>query len=149
VGDGRQWPVVAGQCTDGHHRRRAVAVGPASFEDDDIGVDDASIDAGSEGGADGVGGQAAMSEQHFDQSAGPGLITEPASRRRPGHSVETLVSTYVGALQGDDVAANKLIDASLATTRERIVDEPVKPSRALAAEMGKPGETGPLAVNRG
>jgi len=83
VGDGRQWPVVAGQCTDGHHHRRAVAVGSASFEDDDIGVDDASIDAGSEGGADGVGGQAAMSEQHFDQSAGPGLITEPASRRRP------------------------------------------------------------------
>jgi Phage integrase family len=41
--------------------------------------------------------------------------------RRLGHSVETLVSTYVGALQGDDVAANKLIDAALSTTRERIV----------------------------
>ncbi|HKE74316.1 MAG TPA: tyrosine-type recombinase/integrase [Acidimicrobiales bacterium] len=40
--------------------------------------------------------------------------------RRLGHSVETLVSTYVGALQGDDVAANALIDASLAGTREVI-----------------------------
>jgi hypothetical protein len=53
--------------------------------------------------------------------------------RRLGHSVETLVSTYVGALQGDDVTANKLIDATLATTREAIVD----PSRALPAGSGK------------
>jgi hypothetical protein len=30
--------------------------------------------------------------------------------RRLGHSVETLVSIYVGALDGDDIAANKLID---------------------------------------
>ena len=43
--------------------------------------------------------------------------------RRLGHSVETLVSTYVGALQGDDIAANKLIDAAYSTTRERIVLE--------------------------
>jgi len=41
--------------------------------------------------------------------------------RRLGHSVETLVSTYVGALQGDDVTANRLIDAAYSTTRERIV----------------------------
>jgi integrase len=39
--------------------------------------------------------------------------------RRLGHSVETLVSTYVGALEGDDVAANALIDTAIA---EHIVD---------------------------
>lgn len=33
--------------------------------------------------------------------------------RRLGHTVETLVSTYVGALDGDDVAANKLIDSAI------------------------------------
>lgn len=41
--------------------------------------------------------------------------------RRLGHSVETLVSTYVGAMDGDDTEANALIDAVLATTRDRIV----------------------------
>jgi integrase len=30
--------------------------------------------------------------------------------RRMGHSVETLVQTYVGALKGDEVASNRLID---------------------------------------
>jgi hypothetical protein len=34
--------------------------------------------------------------------------------RRLGHSVETLVGTYVGALDGDDTAANKLIDSARA-----------------------------------
>jgi integrase len=58
--------------------------------------------------------------------------------RRLGHSVETLVSAYVGALQGDDVAANRLIDATLASTRERIVE----PSRALPAGSGKTWRTG-------
>ena len=38
--------------------------------------------------------------------------------RRLGHSVETLVSTYVGAMEGDDTEANALLDAVLATTRE-------------------------------
>jgi integrase len=33
--------------------------------------------------------------------------------RRLGHSVETLVSTYVGALDGDEIVANKRIDAVL------------------------------------
>jgi integrase len=33
--------------------------------------------------------------------------------RRMGHSVETLVSTYVGALDGDEAVANKRIDAVL------------------------------------
>ncbi len=34
--------------------------------------------------------------------------------RRMGHSVETLVSTYVGALNGDEHIANERIDAALA-----------------------------------
>lgn len=33
---------------------------------------------------------------------------------RMGHSVETLVSTYVGALDGDEAIANERIDAVLA-----------------------------------
>jgi hypothetical protein len=33
--------------------------------------------------------------------------------RRLGHSVETLVSTYIGAMDGDDVEANALIDEAL------------------------------------
>jgi integrase len=57
--------------------------------------------------------------------------------RRLGHSVETLVSTYVGALQGDDVVANKLIDAALSTTRESIVAEVRRSPRALPVRKGK------------
>ena len=30
-----------------------------------------------------------------------------------GHSVDTLVSTYVGALTGDDELANRRVDAAL------------------------------------
>lgn len=41
--------------------------------------------------------------------------------RRLGHSVETLVSTYIGAMEGDDSEANALVDEMLAKTRERIV----------------------------
>jgi integrase len=41
--------------------------------------------------------------------------------RRLGHSVETLVSTYIGAMEGDDTEANALIDEALAKTREQIV----------------------------
>ena len=37
--------------------------------------------------------------------------------RRMGHSVETLVSTYVGALEGDEALANDRIDAVLAGER--------------------------------
>jgi integrase len=33
--------------------------------------------------------------------------------RRLGHSVETLVATYVGALDGDEIAANQMIDEYL------------------------------------
>ncbi|MGH9250795.1 MAG: tyrosine-type recombinase/integrase [Acidimicrobiales bacterium] len=36
--------------------------------------------------------------------------------KRMGHSVETLVSTYVGALDGDETLANKRIDAALGST---------------------------------
>lgn len=36
--------------------------------------------------------------------------------RRLGHSVETLVSTYVGAMDGDDTQANQLIDRALSAT---------------------------------
>jgi hypothetical protein len=39
--------------------------------------------------------------------------------RRFGHSVEALVSTYVGALQGDDTASNTLIDTMLAAPLTR------------------------------
>jgi len=35
--------------------------------------------------------------------------------RRLGHSVETLVSTYVGALRGDEIAANSAIDRYMQT----------------------------------
>jgi integrase len=41
--------------------------------------------------------------------------------RRLGHSVETLVSTYIGAMEGDDAEANALLDGVLGTTREQIV----------------------------
>jgi Phage integrase family len=36
--------------------------------------------------------------------------------RRLGHSVETLVSTYIGAMEGDDAEANALMDVGLAGT---------------------------------
>jgi len=42
--------------------------------------------------------------------------------RRLGHSVETLVSHYIGALDGDETSGNKLIDAVLSATREQIVE---------------------------
>ena len=35
-----------------------------------------------------------------------------------GHSVETLVSTYVGALTGDQTIANQRIDELLANARQ-------------------------------
>ena len=36
--------------------------------------------------------------------------------RRLGHRVETLVSTYIGAMEGDDSEANALIDQVLGTS---------------------------------
>jgi hypothetical protein len=41
--------------------------------------------------------------------------------RRLGDSVETLVSTYIGAMDGDDTGANALLDDVLATTRDEII----------------------------
>jgi integrase len=59
--------------------------------------------------------------------------------RRLGHSVETLVSTYVGALQGDDTASNTLIDTTLASTRDQIVLAQPGSSRALPTDRRKAG----------
>jgi hypothetical protein len=53
--------------------------------------------------------------------------------RRLGHSVETLVSTYVGALDGDEAVANERIDAALAPGRPSAVTKP-------AAPRGRPSE---------
>jgi integrase len=39
-----------------------------------------------------------------------------------GHSVETLVSTYVGALDGDEAAAKELIDTALAPAQARLAE---------------------------
>jgi integrase len=41
--------------------------------------------------------------------------------RRLGHSVETLVTVYVGALDGDDIEANSRIDSVLSTSRRWLV----------------------------
>jgi hypothetical protein len=49
------------------------------------------------------------------------LVPLAEAARRLGHSVETLVSTYIGAMDGDDAEANALVDEALATTRARIV----------------------------
>ena len=51
----------------------------------------------------------------------PGRVPLAEAARRLGHSVETLVSTYIGAMDGDDTEANTLIDEALASTRARIV----------------------------
>jgi integrase len=45
--------------------------------------------------------------------------------KRMGHSVETLVSTYVGALDGDETLANERIEAVL----ESRPTSPRKPGR--------------------
>jgi integrase len=54
--------------------------------------------------------------------------------RRLGHSVETLVSVYVGALDGDDVEANRRLTPAFGPTWGWLgeVDEPAekqKPTR--------------------
>jgi hypothetical protein len=80
----RQRPVVASEgFADRHHRRFVTVGGPARFDDHDVGIDDADLHAGPQRSADGVGRQAAMSEQHLDEGSGAGLVTEPATRRRP------------------------------------------------------------------
>jgi hypothetical protein len=62
--------------------------------------------------------------------------------RRLGHSVETLVSTYVGALDGDDTAANKLIASALGPSRAWIAD-------AGSAKSASPTAPPPTAANPG
>jgi hypothetical protein len=44
------------------------------------------------------------------------------SPRRLGHSVETLVSIYVDALDGDDLAANTLIDTAMSGARSWMIE---------------------------
>jgi integrase len=53
--------------------------------------------------------------------------------RRLGHSVETLVSTYVGALDGDEAVANKRIDAELAPGRPPSLTKPAARGRSSEA----------------
>jgi hypothetical protein len=60
--------------------------------------------------------------------------------RRLGHSVETLVGTYVGALDGDDTAADKLINSALGPSRAWIADIGSAKSRLLPRTTAKPGE---------
>jgi hypothetical protein len=68
--------------------------------------------------------------------------------RRLGHSVETLVTTYVGALDGDDTAANELIGAALGPSGARMtdLDGAQISSRARPANRG---QTGGVGVNDG
>ena len=63
--------------------------------------------------------------------------------RRLGHSVETLVSTYIGAMEGDDAEANALLDTVLATSRQHIV-KPDDPDRQM-----DPRRPSPQGVSRG
>lgn len=63
-----------------------------------------------------------------------------------GHSVETLVSTYIGALDGDDTEAKKRIDTAMRSARAWMVKPTEDSSRALPANHGK---TRPEAVNNG
>jgi hypothetical protein len=65
--------------------------------------------------------------------------------RRLGHSVETLVSTYVGALDGDDTVANKLIHSALGPSRAWIADLGNASSRSTPASLPgtrRPGQAG-------
>jgi hypothetical protein len=52
---------------------------------------------------------------------------------RLGHSVETLVSTYVGVLEGDEAIANERIEAALDATPKLVaVPDPVDVDDELA-----------------
>ena len=61
--------------------------------------------------------------------------------RRMGHSVETLVSTYVGALQGDEELGNARIEAVLAEVGTAQQDS-VSAPEAAAEETSHPGPQG-------
>lgn len=58
-----------------------------------------------------------------------------------GHSVETLVTYYVGALEGDDIEAQKRIDAAMAPSRHWMAETERTSSRALPANSGKTRST--------
>jgi len=53
--------------------------------------------------------------------------------KRMGHSVETLVSTYVGALAGDEMLANERIEASHGGAHPYIAPAPAKLDQQLLA----------------
>lgn len=57
--------------------------------------------------------------------------------RRLGHSVETLVSTYVGALTGDEELANQRIDAMLRSSRDPVTDRPQIQAPTLRESEGE------------
>lgn len=63
--------------------------------------------------------------------------------RRLGHSVETLVSTYVGVIEGDDLRANDLIDAALPRSlpTPRPVPQPSPRNRRRRGNSGEQGNT--------
>ena len=65
-----------------------------------------------------------------------------------GHSVETLVTVYVGALEGDDALAKQRLDAAASTSRRWMVD-PEASYRASTANTGRrrrtAGNNGPTA----
>jgi hypothetical protein len=84
--------------------------------------------------------------EHAVRPVGAGGAGVPLGEvaRRLGRSVETLVGTYVGALDGDDTAANELIDSALGPSRAWIADigsaTPVSPPAPLPRTMARPGE---------
>ena len=69
--------------------------------------------------------------------------------RRLGHSVETLVSTYVGALQGDDVEARKRVDVAEGAARAWMAAEANRPYRAPTANSGCGRPTAANSVKKG
>jgi hypothetical protein len=73
-------------------------------------------------------------------SAGGAGVPLGEVARRLGHSVESLVGTYVGALDGDDTAANELIDSALGPSRAWIADIGSAKPASPPANHGKPGE---------
>ena len=68
--------------------------------------------------------------------------------RRPGHSVETLVGTYVGALDGDDTAAKQLIDSAPGPSRAWSAESALRSLRLLPRTTTRPGEQGSTTVKK-
>jgi hypothetical protein len=57
---------------------------------------------------------------------------------RLGHSVETLVSNYIGALQGDDLVANERIMSALPADSS-LLDDESGPGHGGATDGGETG----------